>query len=624
MTFKMACEKSPRRKKEILYHPLHSKEALSTRPSTQKIALLDITSDGSTDIHEEFLIASDRLTKSTLKFKDALTAIRVFRAMKMPHLCANVIELMKDTKQGLLPDFYTETIEGFADVGQWRKVSSLIGDMQQTRTPINNHTYNIIIACCVQRTALEVALSVLHQLKNKSKDGALTVDVKTYDQALAIGLDIGLPKVAIAYVEAMDKYKVTFSDETYGLAISALCVFPNHIPRALALLEQMREKGVVVPLRVYEAVVVGCERAGEWDKALKLFQDAKQLKVHGEDFHLSVYDSVISIHSSKGEWSKSIDLFHKMLIAGRKTKYKCKMSFMNTLTACVREGQWTVAVSLLGKMRYTCLKADSIVYNSMIDALGAVHSNTVDARGVHDADGRDKVEWILNEMNDNAIKRSTHTYNIAMKVLGRLGAWKRAMSLFRELKQEHETNGVSTEFFSYNTIVEALGICGQEAHIDNVYESMIEKFYSTQWDGFKENASKTVDLHYHSVFLAKSAVRCVFRRLLQSCYDQNIHISQSKKGVSNANNSFSQLSSFKSVDPTWMKTPLILIVGKGSNSGDEGPKLRFAVQTQLLTEMTPPINCVQHPTHFREGTLVPDSNDVRMWLEYQLHMENGA
>jgi hypothetical protein len=107
--------------------------------------------------------------------------------------------------------------------------------------------------------------------------------------------------------------------------------------------------------------------------------------------------------------------------------------------------------------------------------------------------------------------------------------------------------------------------------VDDLFRVAKDKFLVMTWDKFHRN--RVLDLHHHSDHMARAAVRLALRAL---------------------------------------GAPVkAFIVGKGNNSGPEGPKLVRVVQEELAAQV-PPIG--SKVDSWNAGVLKVGSADVEAWV----------
>ena len=173
---------------------------------------------------------------------------------------------------------------------------------------------------------------------------------------------------------------------------------------------------------------------------------------------------------------------------------------------------------------------------------------------------------------------------------------------------------------TYNTLIEALGEGGQHILVDELYKEAVENNIVNPLSGFDRGY---IDLHGHSVHMAKAAMRYTFEYMLSSKlyseidYTFSIEKSKELKPLVNAtslpNYSAQPVGDapvegsddvrIKSI-PTKRKE-LVVIVGKGD-------KLVSSIQKLLTDEFHPPVR--SHVSKSNSGRLLLVDSDISKWL----------
>ena len=132
--------------------------------------------------------------------------------------------------------------------------------------------------------------------------------------------------------------------------------------RALALLDEMRESGVMPNVFHYSAAITACEKGGQWRRALALLDEMRASRVTPNDYS---FNAAISACEKGGQWRRALDLLDEMR-ASRVTPDA--FSFNATISACEKGGQWQQALALLDEMRAKGVPPNVITFNAAISA----------------------------------------------------------------------------------------------------------------------------------------------------------------------------------------------------------------------------------------------------------------
>jgi pentatricopeptide repeat protein len=272
----------------------------------------------------------------------------------------------------------------------------------------------------------------------------------------------------------------------------------------------------------FNSAIYACEKGNmqsngtQWETALQLFE---QMKQYGFERDIYTFNGTISACAKARQWEKALQLFEEMERDGVERN---TITFNATISACERGGQWEKALEL------------------------------------------------FEQMKRSGVERNTKTFKSAISACGKQGEWRAAEIIFKDM----ESSGVARDVATYGVMMNVLGNAGQLAAVDELFLAAKEKFFAEAWDRF--HRERLLDLHDHSVHMARAATRLVLRTP-----------GSPVKGF---------------------------IMGKGNISGLDGPKLMSAVQEELSAQV-PPIGS-KVDTRDPQLLLV-DQDDLAAWVAAQ-------
>jgi pentatricopeptide repeat protein len=225
----------------------------------------------------------------------------------------------------------------------------------------------------------------------------------------------------------------------------------------------------------------------------------------------------------------------------------------------------------------------------------------------------DEAIRILNQMISSNVTASIWTFNSVLSACAKSGNWKDSLSIFEKMRAYIEANHMSidegnksTEFdvsmsqvesvealisidsssislnsfkVLYNTLIQALGDGNQGILVDEIYKEGINKRIFAPFDNLSKGF---VDLHFHSVYMAKAAARLCFVIFLEN--EEIVKSLFNKDG-----------------------NGLLIIVGH-----NRGNKLLQAIQSCLMDEFTPSIR--SDVLSSNAGRLLVNSGDALEWI----------
>jgi pentatricopeptide repeat protein len=131
----------------------------------------------------------------------------------------------------------------------------------------------------------------------------------------------------------------------------------------------MRDDGVKPNVISYNAAIDACGKGGQWQKAIELLHEMPQ---QGLVANLISYSSAVDACSDLGQWQQALELLHKMQHQGIKPDITVYNRLIN---ACQKGGNWQLAVDVLQELQAAGLKPNRITCNCVTDALHAANEH---------------------------------------------------------------------------------------------------------------------------------------------------------------------------------------------------------------------------------------------------------
>ena len=111
--------------------------------------------------------------------------------------------------------------------------------------------------------------------------------------------------------------------------------------RSLALLDEMRTRGVQPDVISFNAAISACGKGEQWKRALSLLEEMPSRGVEPDVYSFS---AVVSACGVGGQWKRALSLLEEMRTRGVKPNV---VSFNAAISACGAAGRWEHALSLL-------------------------------------------------------------------------------------------------------------------------------------------------------------------------------------------------------------------------------------------------------------------------------------
>ena len=289
------------------------------------------------------------------------------------------VELLYEAqRRGLKLDVvsYSSAIAALAARGEYDRVIGLIGAMQEQGVEPTAFSWTAAIRACERAGEWQKALGLFSGLR-------------------ATGDAADLP--------------------TWHAAISAAGSSGN-VELAKSFLEEMRaEPELNVTLRAFNGVLKACERAADWDGAVKLMM---QMKSEGLPPDKVSYTSTIGALGRAYEWETALGLWQQMLAEGIDFD---SFALHNLLRAVTLADQWEVALFIFGRALETAPSVcTSTVFSAALEAC---------AKGAQ----RDKALELLQTMGKMRVSPSPACYHYISAACAAADDWKGALSSLQDM-----------------------------------------------------------------------------------------------------------------------------------------------------------------------------------------------
>eukprot|EP00884_Botryococcus_braunii_P000450 jgi/Botrbrau1/10405/Bobra.0133s0014.1 len=203
------------------------------------------------------------------------------------------------------------------------------------------------------------ALKVLEQMHREG----LAAEVSFYNTLLMAALRVDKPHWVIDIFRKMQAGKVEATSKSYTALVSA-CTRLGSVEQATNVIcSLLASDSGSRPPHCLAALMAACEKAGQWDLAITLFE---RLVAQGQQPDVTIFNSMIAACAHGGEFQKACELFHKI------TEHGCQpdaVSYANLIRAYKKGGQWCSAVDVFEVMQGSGRRPHAAVHSSVIDVL---------------------------------------------------------------------------------------------------------------------------------------------------------------------------------------------------------------------------------------------------------------
>mmetsp|Transcript_16418 Transcript_16418/g.31500 ORF Transcript_16418/g.31500 Transcript_16418/m.31500 type:complete len:311 (-) Transcript_16418:219-1151(-) len=223
------------------------------------------------------------------------------------------------------------------------------------------------------------------------------------------------------------------------------CARGNQWERAAAVMQEMRDKGMLPTEEMCTSLLQGCARNGLWEKALRIFQDMKAAGI-----------------------------------------YKVNaLAYISVIEALARGDRVEDAIEMLAEMKQAGIRVDGMTYTLLIEAY-------------QKAGDSDKAMAMFQEMQESGSRSNVWMYNSLLLACHHVGDYKTAELLFDEM----QVKGFVPDTTSYNTVLNSLWKAKQVDRARQVYNAAVKA------KAFQhvEPRQGHLDLHMHSAGAAAVAI----------------------------------------------------------------------------------------------------------------------
>jgi len=214
---------------------------------------------------------------NTITYNTMLNAFAQCGAM---HRVPQLLEDMKAATPPVEPDIitYSTMVKGFCAAGDLDKGLQLLQAMEQDgKFAPDEVMYNSLLDGCAKQHRLDDALKLLSNMRASGvapSNYTLSIMVKLLGRARRL-------KQAFSTVkELCEEYGFRANIQVYTCLIQA-CFHNRHHAKAIGLLDQIIQEGVVPDQKTYVSLVRGCLQAGVVDKAAEVVRAAHHAPGHG-------------------------------------------------------------------------------------------------------------------------------------------------------------------------------------------------------------------------------------------------------------------------------------------------------------------------------------------------------
>ncbi|CAJ1421226.1 unnamed protein product [Effrenium voratum] len=318
--------------------------------------------------------------------------------------------------------------------GQWQRSLGVLEEFHVQRVG-NVVMYNAAISACERGAHWQLALALLVQAEMES----IQLDTITYNACVSACEKASRWPQALALLRRAIRRRL-FDVVTFSATVSACA--NGRWQAALDLLQTCSEHNVQPDTIMHNAAISACERGGEWQLAMAVWQQM-------DEETIITFNALISACEKGAQWQMALSVLNH----AKESRVRPDVtSFNASISACEKGTQWVPAIRLLVEMMQMSLQADVVTYSSLISACkqqwplalhffaemeqtrsdqdGIAYISAINAVGSH---------WpalvLVRELAASGLPVDADAYGLMLQVCQRAGASRMAQSLLAELMQ---------------------------------------------------------------------------------------------------------------------------------------------------------------------------------------------
>jgi len=240
------------------------------------------------------------------------------------------------------------------------------------------------------------------------------------------------------------------SQRQYSVAI-ANCRGNKNVKRAMKLLQEIKQQGVIPSVYCYTAALGVLSKAGDVKRACALFEEMKMLKVPPT---LNAYTNLMACHSRAGDWQACMDMVKEMNEVGVTPDAK---TFATIISALSRARETSQAIQVFNEEVLSGgLDADLVCFNAVIGACAV-------SPGEYE-----KANDFFMKMKSHSIQPDAVTYTLLMKSCRNSGRH----DLVSEYFEQMQLDNIEPNSKIYANLISSLGSRNQSEDAVKLFEDM--------------------------------------------------------------------------------------------------------------------------------------------------------
>lgn len=250
---------------------------------------------------------------------------------------------------------FTAAMKACAGQARWETALDLWQNLEQRSHTPAEVTYNTLVSTCGSTSGWQQALEILNMAIEAGQCSAVTCNAASF----ACG-EAGMWRSSLSILDDMELLHHEPDRRSFNTAITA-CGRSHEWQRAVELLQNLGDRARLgVDHISLAATISACDMGGQWQLAILLLDESIRSRM------LTPQCFTSAISACEGDWERALSLFKDMR---QLTLQQGPKSFGAVITACSRRSRWAVAVALLLQMSKQDLVPSGCHIGSIAEAL---------------------------------------------------------------------------------------------------------------------------------------------------------------------------------------------------------------------------------------------------------------
>ncbi|KAG5180017.1 hypothetical protein JKP88DRAFT_349747 [Tribonema minus] len=259
-----------------------------------------------------------------------LTKLRTFARQRQWQAALLELERLREEGVPTTAAMHNAVMHTLAVSGKWKGALELLRTLREQRgdAQVGTDIHNSALNACAKAGRWEEASELLQEMLDGA-DGAAAPDAISFSCAVNACYLSGRADVALGLLRACEKAARVAPNAAMYNGVMGACVRDGQHGAALALLQEMRERGVAPDELNYTTALAACAGAGWHDRAFALLAELRATP--GLKPTISVYNKLLAACAKSGLWAEASEALDTMRADGVHPNLQ---SFICALLAC--------------------------------------------------------------------------------------------------------------------------------------------------------------------------------------------------------------------------------------------------------------------------------------------------